>query len=60
MAKRDDIPKTDSSESEALIKRLMQSNLAPRNWSSSMWPGDYAEIRMRFSARPAGRQAAMN
>ena len=29
MARRDDIPKTDPSENEALIKRLKQSNLAP-------------------------------
>jgi hypothetical protein len=36
MAKRDDIPKTDPSEIEALIQRLKQSNLEPRtlNWSS--------------------------
>jgi hypothetical protein len=31
MAKRDDIPKTDPSEIEALINRLKQSNLAPRD-----------------------------
>ena len=31
MAKRDDIPKTDPSEIEALIQRLTQFNLAPRD-----------------------------
>ena len=31
MAKQDDIPKTDPSEIEALINRLKQSNLAPRD-----------------------------
>jgi hypothetical protein len=31
MAKHDDIPKTDPSEIEALIQRLKQSNLAPRD-----------------------------
>jgi hypothetical protein len=31
MAKRDDIPKTDPSEIEALIKRLNQSNIEPRD-----------------------------
>jgi len=31
MAKHDDIPKTDPSEIEALIHRLKQSNLAPRD-----------------------------
>ena len=31
MAKHDDIPKTDPSEIEALIERLKQSNLAPRD-----------------------------
>src|SRR5262245_55064808 len=31
MARRDDIPKTDSSEIEALIQRLKQSNLEPRD-----------------------------
>jgi hypothetical protein len=31
MAKHDDIPKTDPSEIEALIKRLKQSNLEPRD-----------------------------
>jgi hypothetical protein len=30
MAKRDDIPKTDPSEIEALIQRLEQSNIEPR------------------------------
>src|SRR5215471_8772802 len=31
MAKRDDIPKTDPSEIEALIHRLRQSNIEPRD-----------------------------
>src|SRR5262249_27963673 len=31
MAKQDDIPKTDQSEIEALIQRLKQSNLEPRD-----------------------------
>jgi hypothetical protein len=31
MAKQDDIPKTDPSEIEALIQRLKQSNLEPRD-----------------------------
>jgi hypothetical protein len=31
MAKRDDIPKTDPSEIKALIQRLKQSNLEPRD-----------------------------
>ena len=31
MAKRDDIPKTDPSRIEALIQRLKQSNLEPRD-----------------------------
>jgi transposase len=31
MAKRDDVPKTDPSEIEALIQRLKQSNLEPRD-----------------------------
>ena len=31
MARRDDIPKTDLSEIEALIRRLKQSNLEPRD-----------------------------
>jgi hypothetical protein len=31
MAKRDDIPKTDPSEIEALIQRLKQSNIEPRD-----------------------------
>src|SRR5262249_37442377 len=31
MTKRDDIPKTDPSEIEALIQRLKQSNLEPRD-----------------------------
>jgi len=30
MANRDDIPKTDPSEIEALIQRLKQSNIEPR------------------------------
>ena len=44
MAKHNDISKTDPTEIEALIKRLKQSNLAPRDWSSdycascSRWP----------------------
>ncbi len=32
MAKRDDIPKIDPSEIEALIKRLKQSNIEPREF----------------------------
>lgn len=31
MAKRDDIPKTDPSDIEALIQRLKQSNIEPRD-----------------------------
>src|SRR5262245_48508069 len=31
MAKQDDIPKTDPSEIDALIQRLKQSNLEPRD-----------------------------
>ena len=31
MAKRNDIPKTEPSEIEALIQRLKQSNLEPRD-----------------------------
>jgi hypothetical protein len=31
MARRDDIPKTDPSEIEALIQRLKQSNIEPRD-----------------------------
>jgi DNA-directed RNA polymerase sigma subunit (sigma70/sigma32) len=31
MANRDDIPKTDPSEIEALIQRLKQSNIEPRD-----------------------------
>ena len=31
IAKQDDIPKTDPSEIEALIQRLKQSNLEPRD-----------------------------
>jgi hypothetical protein len=31
MAKRDDIPKTDPSEIEALIQRIKQSNIEPRD-----------------------------
>ena len=31
MTKQDDIPKTDPSEIEALIQRLKQSNIEPRN-----------------------------
>ena len=31
MAKRDDIPKTDPSEIEALIQRLKRSDLEPRD-----------------------------
>ena len=31
MTKRDDIPKTDPSEIEALIQRLKQSNIKPRD-----------------------------
>jgi len=34
MAKRDEIPKTDPSEIEALIQRLKQSNLAPPQQSA--------------------------
>jgi len=31
MIKRDDIPKTDPSEIEALLQRMKQSNLEPRD-----------------------------
>src|SRR5262245_27373494 len=31
MAKRDDVPKMDTSEIEALIQRLKQSNIKPRD-----------------------------
>jgi hypothetical protein len=34
MAKRNDIPQTDPSEIEALIQRLKQSNLQPRDSQS--------------------------
>ena len=58
MAKRDDIPKTDPSEIEALIQRLKHSNLEPRtlNWSSDCYAS--CSQWLRFSSIRRFDQAA--
>jgi|SoiMethySBSTD1v2_1073268.scaffolds.fasta_scaffold447056_2 hypothetical protein len=37
MAKRDEIPKTDPSDIEALIQRLKHSNIEPRDAQSDLF-----------------------
>src|SRR5262245_19693313 len=47
MARHDDIPKTDPSEIEALIRRLKQSNLKPRDAQNATGAGANLSARLK-------------